>query len=311
VRTPANLDVSAIEPRHFKMLWILEGLCRGKSYCWITNAALAKLFGRKLRQTRQALAEMHGKYLWLQPAKEDCRGSDRDGIFLHRRLDPDLPVEDKPPLPEAVERLRRARKPGGNPPANMAEIRPPAWRESAYPGVAEIRHQNKDDSGNEDDKNDDDEGAGSSSSLDDLGEGDPEGRQDWALEHAGTIHDARRLFGESLRAALVLDAIRVYSVDWVDRALKVIARRNRKPGNKPVESWGFFLGILKNWEVQGGPPPDPDEVKAHHSRPGKAPDRPAVASTGPVAVQAAPPPAGSLWDIVARYKAERAEAGHG
>jgi hypothetical protein len=55
----------------------------------------------------------------------------------------------------------------------------------------------------------------------------------------------------------VLDTVSVYGADWVRQALDVAERRpKRKDGNKPVYSWGFVLGTLKNWKREGGPPPE-------------------------------------------------------
>jgi hypothetical protein len=55
----------------------------------------------------------------------------------------------------------------------------------------------------------------------------------------------------------VAEVVAKYGAEWVSRALDVVEKRNRKPGNKRVESWGFVLRTLKNWDKEGGPPPDP------------------------------------------------------
>lgn len=62
----------------------------------------------------------------------------------------------------------------------------------------------------------------------------------------------------------VIDAVNVYGVEWVAKALDRVEERNRRArttGDKPVRSWGFVLGILANWRKEGGPPPD-DPVPA-------------------------------------------------
>src|SRR5262249_21727587 len=69
----------------------------------------------------------------------------------------------------------------------------------------------------------------------------------------------------------VLDAVSVYGAEWVSRALDVAERRpRRKVGNKPVYSWGFVLGTLKNWQREGGPPPE----KPSPARPAAIPTAP-------------------------------------
>ena len=53
----------------------------------------------------------------------------------------------------------------------------------------------------------------------------------------------------------VIDAVRIYTADWVERALDRVMERNAEPGKKPVRSWGFVLTTLGNWRKEGGPPP--------------------------------------------------------
>jgi hypothetical protein len=72
--------------------------------------------------------------------------------------------------------------------------------------------------------------------------------------HAGLIARARGLIG-ALNPGRVLAAVAEFSAEWVDRALDRVEERNRKPGNKPVSSWGFVLGVLRNYHKEGGPPP--------------------------------------------------------
>jgi hypothetical protein len=74
----------------------------------------------------------------------------------------------------------------------------------------------------------------------------------------------------------VLDAVSVYGADWVSQALDVAERRpKRKDGNKPVYSWGFVLGTLKNWRREGGPPPE-KPTPAQPAAVPKAPAEPAA-----------------------------------
>lgn len=54
----------------------------------------------------------------------------------------------------------------------------------------------------------------------------------------------------------VADAVAVYGVDWVRKALDRVEKRNANRDNKPVKSWGFVLNTLKNWEREGSAPPD-------------------------------------------------------
>jgi hypothetical protein len=105
--------LAIMSPSHFMMLFILEWLCRDKSYCWPSNTELARLYGCTPRQVKTILGEMETLgYLWRVLPEPDARDprTKRLGIFLHKRLNPDLPVEDRPPPPEAVARLWNARR---------------------------------------------------------------------------------------------------------------------------------------------------------------------------------------------------------
>jgi hypothetical protein len=94
--------------------------------------------------------------------------------------------------------------------------------------------------------------GGSSSSPEKAPEKAPE-PTDPAL--AALIDRACKLIPEATPGK-VLDAVSVYGVEWVSRALDVAEQRpRRKTGNKPVYSWGFILSTLKNWQREGGPPP--------------------------------------------------------
>ena len=110
VRIPVNLDLSRIKPPHLKMLLILEAFWGDKTYCWPSNETLAKKFGCSVSRARQILYEMEDLgYIYLLPADDRKPHGERAGIFAHSRLNPDRPVEDRPPPPEAIERLWAAR----------------------------------------------------------------------------------------------------------------------------------------------------------------------------------------------------------
>jgi hypothetical protein len=113
VRVSGEIDLATIPSNHFKMLHILERLCRDRSYCWPSNAKLAALYGCvNSGGFRQLLAEMERDgFISRQPIQPGRPGAGRLGIFLHVRLDRDLPVETgPPPPPEAVKRLRNSRE---------------------------------------------------------------------------------------------------------------------------------------------------------------------------------------------------------
>src|SRR6185437_5626367 len=101
-------------------------------------------------------------FIAMIPVNPDRPADGRVGIFLLKRLDPDLPVEDRPPSREAVARLWAARErkgePARRPPVRVA---PPASIEAAplpqmsQPPLPQMRHQNKDEFSNKDERNDD------------------------------------------------------------------------------------------------------------------------------------------------------------
>jgi hypothetical protein len=110
VRIPVSLDISQIKPAYLKMLLILEAFWGAKTYCWPSNETLAKKFGCSVSRARQILYEMEELgYIYLLPADPAKPHGERAGIFAHRRLNPDRPVEDRPPPPEAIDRLGAAR----------------------------------------------------------------------------------------------------------------------------------------------------------------------------------------------------------
>jgi hypothetical protein len=137
VRIPVNLDVSSIKPSHLKMLLILEAFWGDKTYCWPSNETLAKKFGCSVSRARQILYEMQELgYIYLLPADPAKPHGERAGIFAHSRLNPDRPVEDRPPPPEAIDRLwaARARSLGtGVPPCRNSDN--PPCRDPAKPLV--------------------------------------------------------------------------------------------------------------------------------------------------------------------------------
>lgn len=72
-------------------------------------------------------------------------------------------------------------------------------------------------------------------------------------------------------AGAIGDAVTVFTAEWVGKALDVVEKRNRKPGNVRKD-WGYVLGILRNWRAKGGPPDDP--------APGRPPAAPTEAAGG-------------------------------
>ena len=87
------------------MLLILEAFWGDKTYCWPSNETLAKKFGCSVGPARQILYEMEELgYIYLLPADERKPHGERAGSY-HSRLNPDRPVEDRPPPPEAIDRL--------------------------------------------------------------------------------------------------------------------------------------------------------------------------------------------------------------
>jgi hypothetical protein len=65
----------------------------------------------------------------------------------------------------------------------------------------------------------------------------------------------------------VADVVGVFGAEWVAKALGRVEERNRKPGNKPVASWGFVLVTLNNWRKEGGPAAPPQVVAAPRAVP--------------------------------------------
>jgi hypothetical protein len=132
-----GVDITAIRPSHLKMFVILERCCLFTSYCWHANATLAKKYGCTVRQVTNILREMQeAGYLWrLTVNPEGFRR--RAGIFLHLRLDPNRPVEDRPPPPEAIQRLWAARNRTRSASSYQEEKFPPAQEEKFPPAQEE------------------------------------------------------------------------------------------------------------------------------------------------------------------------------
>jgi hypothetical protein len=91
-------------------------------------------------------------------------------------------------------------------------------------------------------------------------------------ELAGVIDRAEALFGRGM-ASRVRAAVVEFTLGLVVAALAIVERRNRRPGTKPVESWGFVLKTLVNLSREGPPP-----VKAAAAPPPRARERPAEPS---------------------------------
>jgi hypothetical protein len=73
----------------------------------------------------------------------------------------------------------------------------------------------------------------------------------------------------------VATAIDEFTAEWVSLALDRVEKRNRTPGKKPVTSWGFVLGILRNRRREGWTPPEPKPVTQQPTAP-KAPAEPSA-----------------------------------
>ena len=131
VRIPVNLDLSSITPPHLKMLLILEAFWGDKTYCWPSNETLAKKFGCSVSRARQILYEMEELgYIYLLPADERKPHGERAGIFAHSRLNPDRPVEDRPPLRGHRSPLGRSRQVARCGRPTLSEFRQPTLSES-------------------------------------------------------------------------------------------------------------------------------------------------------------------------------------
>jgi hypothetical protein len=70
------------------------------------------------------------------------------------------------------------------------------------------------------------------------------------------LYDRARRLVDDVSRGDVRDAVSVFTAEWVGKALDVVERRNRKPGNvrKP---WGYVTGILWNRRKKGDWPDDP------------------------------------------------------
>jgi hypothetical protein len=70
------------------------------------------------------------------------------------------------------------------------------------------------------------------------------------------LYDRARQLVDDVSRGDVRDAVEVFTAEWVGKALDVVERRNRKPGNarKP---WGYVAGILLNRSKKGDWPDDP------------------------------------------------------
>ncbi len=215
VRIPSTAKIGDIEPTHLKMLLVLEGACRTKSYCWHSNASLASMYGSKLSGGfRRMLADMEAAGYFWRLAINPARPTDgRAGIFLHRRLDPDLPVEEVPPPAEAVKRLWASR--------NHASKEATPLPQSGQPPLPQLRQQNEDVFSNEEEKN-------VRTSYDDLFD---------------LSEKAQKRFGVSGLLPRVRDAVGVYGLEWVTLAIET----------PKLKGWGGVLGTLKNWKAEGGP----------------------------------------------------------
>ena len=242
---PATLDIADIPPNYIKMLLVLERACRDRSYCWNSNASLAALYGAKNSGGfRQLLADMRRDgYIATVPVNPDRPGDGRVGIFLLKRLDPDLPVEDRPPSREAVARLWAARERKGEPVRCPSRVTPPAPTEApplpqmGQPPLPQMRPQNNDVFSKKDEMNDDvvvapshppDEEKIPGKTSEDLGP---------------LVARAQDRFGGNMQTR-VANAVAVYGIAWVSVVLW---------GVLTLKDWGGVLATLGHWKTECGP----------------------------------------------------------
>jgi hypothetical protein len=265
VRLPAALDLADIPPNYLKMLLVLERACRDRSYCWNSNASLAALYGAaNSGGFRRLLADMRRDgFLAMIPVNPDRPGDGRVGIFLLRRLDPDLPVEDRPPSREAVARLWAARERKGEPVRRPGRVAPPAPIEAAplsrmgQPPLPQMRPQNKDEFSKKDERNDDGVVvAPSRSPNEEKTPGEPVTvpggpRAENGSRSPGELPEdlgplaarAQDRFGGCMLNR-VADVVEVYGREWVEVVLW---------GVLTLRDWGGVLATLGHWRTEGGP----------------------------------------------------------
>ena len=245
VRITAALDLAAIPPNYLKMLLVLERACRDRSYCWNSNASLAALYGAENSGGfRRILADMRRDgYIAMVPVNPDKPGDGRVGIFLLKRLDPDLPVEDRPPPREAVARLWAARERKGEPARCPARVAPPAPIEATplpqmrQPPLPQMRQQNNDESLKKDEMNDDGVVAPSQPP-------DEEKTPEKPPEDPGPlVARAQERFGGCMQTR-VDDVVGLYGREWVEAVLW---------GVPTLKDWGGVLATLGHWRIEGGP----------------------------------------------------------
>jgi hypothetical protein len=245
VRLPAALDIADIPPNYLKMLLVLERACRDRSYCWNSNASLAAMYGvENSGGFRRLLAHMRRDgYIAMVPVNPEQPGEGRVGIFLLKRLDPDLPVEDRPPPREAVARLWAARERKGEPVRCPTRVTPPAPIEATplpqmgQPPLPQMRQQNKDVFSKKDELNDDAVVAPSQPP-------DEEKTPDKVSEDLAPLGDrAQDRFGGCMLKR-VADAVETYGREWVEVVLW---------GVLTLKDWGGVLATLGHWKAEGGP----------------------------------------------------------
>jgi hypothetical protein len=240
------------------MLLVLERACRERSYCWNSNSSLAAMYGAvNSGGFRRLLAHMHRDgFIAMVPVNPDQPGEGRVGIFLPKRLDPDLPVEDRPPPREAVARLWAARERKGEPVRRPTRVAPPAPIEATPlpqmgpPPLPQMRPQNKDESLKKDEMNDDSVVAPSrppeeekipEKARENPG---PPGSSEPTREDLGPlVARAQDRFGGCMLKR-VADAVELYGREWVEVVLW---------GVLTLKDWGGVLATLGHWKVEGGP----------------------------------------------------------
>lgn len=318
VRTPAALDVSAIPPTHLKMIFVLETFWRDRTYCFPSNATLAAAYGYDLSRPGSKVPGSFHRLLrdlerdgWIYrlPVNPGNPSDGRAGIFCHRRLDPDLPVEDVPPPPEAVARLWAARgwegKGDAAAPKRAKDPRPferTTFAQKGGGGFAQKGVHNKDEGPNQDEVNNDEhKERASSSSLSSEGKtrmedaATPSPAESKLEAEVCELAAAIRRFLPDTSHGQVRRLLEEYGAERTRKVIRQIeARRKRERSWKP-DGFGYFWKTLEGMKRERGEwrPPAAGESEV----------QPAVAEPDPFAALSAEErlaAAANLLDVVRR-----------
>jgi hypothetical protein len=102
-------DGSPISVRERLMLLSLDGICRTKPYCWISNDVLAEAYGCQERGLIDILEEMERDRL-IERVRTKAGKKVRFGIVLLKRADPGQPVANtREAKTAAIEALMKQR----------------------------------------------------------------------------------------------------------------------------------------------------------------------------------------------------------